>query len=296
MRIGFVGIGDMGSGMAVNLVKKCGCEVTVCDRSEERLSNMLSQGAKTTTQYSDLAAHDIIFLCLPDSDINNRICNGSNGLIAMMKKGQILIDCGTSRYEDTLKMAKDCAERGIGFLDAPISGHPHRAQSGELSIMCGGDKDLFEKILPLFKCCGNTIEYMGEAGSGQLTKLINQLLYNVSCAAVAEIMPMAVKLGLDPAQVTKVVNTGTGRSYASEYFLPKVLKGDFHGGLPMGQAYKDMKSIATIAAEKQIPLPVLAAANTTYQTALIKGHGIYGKGAMIKVYEELLGVEFREEN
>jgi len=191
-------------------------------------------------------------------------------------------------------MGKDCEARGVAFLDAPISGLPARASSGELTIMCGGEKADFDRALPLFECMGTTIVHMGAVGAGQLTKLMNQLLYNISCAAIAEIMPMAAKLGLDPVQMTKVVNTGTGRSHASEYFLPKILEGDFSGGLAMGTAYKDMKSIALLSAEEQIPLPVLSAADATYQTALQKGYGNFGKGAMIKVYEELLGVEFRK--
>ena len=293
MKIGFIGAGSMGRGMVRNLIKG-GYELIVCGRSEQRLNEFRSLGSDTSTRLSDAAAGEVVILCLLDSDINSEVCCGSDGLINSMSAGQILIDCGTSRYHDTIEMHKDCLDRGISFLDAPISGLPARAESGELTIMCGGELPVFERVLPILECMGSTVVYMGQPGSGQLTKLINQLLYNISCAAIAEILPMAAKLGLDPAKVAEVVNTGTARSHAGEFFIPKILKGDFDGGLPLEQAYKDMKSIAVLSAEEQIPLPVLSAAAATYQTALQKGLGGYGKGAMIKVYEELLGVEFRE--
>ena len=293
MKIGFIGAGSMGMGMVKNLARG-GHELIVCGRDEKKLSELRPLGINISTRPADAAKGEVVFLCLLNSDANDEVCYGSGGLIDTMSAGQVLVDCGTSRYHDSLKMYDDCLQRGISFIDAPISGLPERAQSGELTIMCGGDKPAFEQILPLLECMGSSVIYMGKAGSGQLVKLINQLFYNINCAAIAEILPMAVKLGLDPVQVAKVVNTGTARSHAGEFFIPKILKGDFNGGLPLAQAYKDMISISALSAKEQIPLPVLSAAAATYQTALQKGLGGYGKGAMIKIYEDLLGVEFRE--
>ena len=122
---------------------------------------------------------------------------------------------------------------------------------------------------------------MGGVGSGQLTKLINQLLFDINVAALAEILPMAVKMGLDPDLVGDVVNSGTGRSYASEFFIPRILKNSFSDGYPMKHAYKDLVSAAKISADLGIPLPVLGAATTTYQMALLKGFGDLDKGGMI---------------
>jgi 3-hydroxyisobutyrate dehydrogenase-like beta-hydroxyacid dehydrogenase len=294
MKIAFIGVGAMGEGMVKNLVKG-GHVLTVCKRSETGLDELRSLGVSVTTRPGDAAcAADVAILCLPDSDANSMVCYGPGGVLESMVPGTVLIDCGTSRYDDTIQLSKECQAKGIAFLDAPISGMPARAQSGELTMMCGGERAVFDRMRPMFACMGSTIVHMGPPGSGQLMKLINQLLYNISCAALAEILPMSVRLGLDPAQVAKVVNTGTGRSHASEYFLPLILEGDFNGGLSLARAYKDMKSAAMLAAGEQIPLPVLSAANATYQTALLRGHGALGKGAMMKVYEELLGVEFRK--
>ena len=128
----------------------------------------------------------------------------------------------------------------------------------------------------------------------QLTKMINNLLFDINCAALAEIMPVATKLGLDSETMANVVNSGTGRSYASEFFLPRILKNGFSAGYPMQDAYKDLVNGAEVGMNLGLPMPVLAAATATYQTALLKGHGAKDKGAMILVFEELLGVAFRE--
>ncbi len=134
---------------------------------------------------------------------------------------------------------------------------------------------------------------MGPTGSGQLTKLVNQLLFDVNAAALGEVLPMAAKMGLDPDLVAEVVNSGTGRSFASEFFIAHILRGHFSSGYPMKEAYKDLISGAKLSADLCIPMPVVAAATATYQAALLRGHGEEDKGAMVRVFEELLGVEFR---
>jgi 3-hydroxyisobutyrate dehydrogenase-like beta-hydroxyacid dehydrogenase len=162
--------------------------------------------------------------------------------------------------------------------------------------MFGGEKKVFDQVRIALEAMGNKIIHMGEVGSGQLTKLVNQLLFNISAAAIAEVLPMAAKMGLDPEKVTQVITTGTGRSFAAEFFTPLILEGRFDQGYPLKNAYKDMISAAEICAYQKIPLPLVQAATTTYQMALADGHGEEGKGAMIKVFERILGVKFRKEN
>lgn len=168
-----------------------------------------------------------------------------------------------------------------------------RAEQGTLTIMCGGAEADLAAVRPWLARMGNNILFMGPAGSGQLTKLINQLLFDIHCAALAEILPMSSRMGLDPVKVASVVNSGTGRSYASEFFLTRVLDNHFADGYPLRSAYKDLVSAAELGARHCIPMPVLAAATFTYQMALLRGHGASDKGAMIAVFEELLNVRFR---
>jgi 3-hydroxyisobutyrate dehydrogenase-like beta-hydroxyacid dehydrogenase len=191
-----------------------------------------------------------------------------------------------------MQIAGELEERGIAFLDAPVSGMEARAKDGTLTVMCGGKMEVFHVIKPYLEHIGEDILYMGKSGSGQLTKLINQLLFDINIAAVAEILPIAVKMGLEPEKVEKVVNSGTGKSYASEFFIPRILKRNFADGYPMRSAYKDLVSAAEITADLCIPTPVLSAAMGIFQTALLKGYGDLDKGGMIKVFEDLLGISF----
>lgn len=292
MKIGFIGLGQMGKPMAINLLKS-GAQVAVHSADTTAYQALRQSGANPVDRAVDLADADIVFLCLPHGDVVRDVLFGSGGLVARMRPGQTVVDTSTIAYNTTLEVATALRQAGIDFIDAPVSGMEARAVDGTLTVMCGGERSVFDRIEPLLKHMGNQILFMGPAGSGQLTKLINQLLFDINCAGLAEILPMAVKMGLDPDQVGAVINSGTGRSYASEFFVPRMLKNGFSSGYPMKHAYKDLVSAADLGARLCIPMPVLAAATATYQTALLKGHGERDKGAMLLPFEELLGVQFR---
>jgi len=278
--------------MAINMLKS-GARVTVSSASGKRHAELEGKGARATTDPAEIAQAGIVFLSLPGTDEVRDTLFGKRGIAALMKKGQIVVDTSTIDYSATLEMAATLEEKGIGFLDAPVSGMEARAIEGTLTTMCGGKAETLETVRPYLACVSNNILHMGAVGSGQLSKLINQLLFDINCAAIAEVLPMAVKLGIDPEKIGKIVNSGTGKSYASEFFIPRILKNHFSDGYPLKHAYKDLVSGATLGANLSVPMPVLAAATATYQMALLKGHGGLDKGAMIRVYEELLGVQFR---
>lgn len=292
MKLGFVGLGQMGRPIALNLLKS-GTQLVVSDRSDESFGAFRERGAAATTDVSELADADIIFLCLPNGKIVHEFLLGEDGLIRRLKPGQTVVDLSTITHTTTTAVASALNAGSIAFLDAPISGMQARAVDGTLTVMCGGERKVFYRVKPFLECIGNKILFMGPAGSGQLTKLINQLLFDINAAALAEILPMAVKLGLDPDLVGEVVNSGTGRSYASEFFVPRILQRHFSDGYPMAHAYKDLVSGAELGAHHCVPMPVLAAATATYQTALLKGHGQRDKGAMVQVFEDILGVQVR---
>ena len=292
MKLGFAGLGQMGKPIALNLLRS-GADLAVVNRSPAAFAEFEGRGASASTDVTTLAGADLVFLCLPDDDVVRATLFGEGGLAAHLRQGQIVVDLSTLTYAATTEIAARPAARGIGFLDAPISGMEARAVEGTLTVLCGGERDMFEAVLPYLRCIGTKILYMGPTGSGQLTKLVNQLLFDINAAALAEILPMAARMGLDPGLVGEVINSGTGRSYASEFFIPRILRGHFGDGYPMHHAYKDLVSGAELGARHGIPMPVLAAATATYQTALLRGHGDKDKGGMIRVYEELLGVEFR---
>jgi 3-hydroxyisobutyrate dehydrogenase-like beta-hydroxyacid dehydrogenase len=293
IRIGFIGLGQMGKWMAANL-RQAGFPLTILQRNSQAVRVLIEQGASAVASPAEMAAcSDWVFLCLPDAAVIEEILFGENGLVPNASSDLIVADCGTTDYMATLDFARRLSERGIRFVDAPVSGMEARAQDGTLTIMCGGPAETVDTVRPALEAMGSTIIHMGDTGSGQLAKLVNQLLFNVNLAALAELLPMAAKLGLDPELVAQVVTTGTGRSFAAEFFIPNILAGRFDRGYPLEHAYKDMISAAELSAQRQIPLPLVHAATTTYQMALLDGLGDLDKGAMIRVFERILGVEFR---
>ncbi|MCL1941670.1 MAG: NAD(P)-dependent oxidoreductase [Synergistaceae bacterium] len=292
-KIGFIGLGVMGGPMSLNMAKKGSEEVIVYDVSAEAVKKCAEQGLTAAASVADVSKGDVIFLSLPDSEVVEKVLFSPGGVYENLKAGQIVVDLSTIKYSTTIEIDKKIKEKGAKFLDAPVSGMAARAIDADLAVMCGGDEDVFEKIRPFFERIGTNVVYMGKVGSGQFTKLINQLLFDINVAGVAEVLPLAVKMGLDPEKIVSIVNSGTGRSFASEFFAPRALEGNFKDGYPLKEAYKDLVSASEISASLNLPLPVLNAATITYQMALLKGYGHQNKGSMIRVYEELFGVEFR---
>lgn len=293
-KVGFIGLGQMGKWMALNVLK-AGFDLTVYDISETAVKALTDAGAKAAQSPKEMANQvDWVFLSLPNTQVVEGVLFGPNGIAEGAKPGLIVVDLSTIGYMATLGFAERLAQRGVVFVDAPVSGMEARAKDGTLTVMFGGDEATFKTVYPVFQAIGNTIIHMGKIGCGQLAKLINQLLFNTACAAMAEILPMAVKLGLDPEKIAQVIVTGTGRSFAVEFFTPRIMENKFDEGYPLKHAYKDMISAAEISAHQKIPLPMVQAATTTYQMALAQGLGDEDKGAMIKVFERILGVEFRK--
>jgi 3-hydroxyisobutyrate dehydrogenase-like beta-hydroxyacid dehydrogenase len=293
-KIGFVGLGEMGKWMAIN-VAKAGFPLTVFDIRPEPVRELVEKGAASGEHPADVAKRsEYVMMSLPDTEVVERVLFGEKGLIHGLFPGSIVVDLSTIHYLATLRIEGELRAKGITFIDAPVSGMEARAKEGTLTVMIGGDPGAVEKIHPIFEAIGNNIINMGKSGNGQLTKLVNQLLFNISAAAMAEILPMAVKLGLDPEAVSRVVTTGTGSTFALQFFTPYILENNFKPGYPLISAYKDMESAAEISSQKKIPLPVFAAAMQTYQMALVQGLGNENKGAMIKVWEKILGVEVRK--
>lgn len=292
-RIGFIGLGQMGRWMAINL-QKAQFDLTVFDVNHDARAAVEEAGAASADSASALAEKsDRIFLSLPNSKVVEEVVLGNHGIIHGSKGEKIIIDCGTADYLWTKEFAGRVAGDGICFVDAPVTGMAQRARDADLTFMFGGPEDVLVEMRPAFEAMGSEIYHMGDVGGGQLAKMINNILFNIHLAALAEVLPMAVKLGLEPAKITQVINNGTGRSFASEAFLPNILENRFDHGYSLDQAYKDMIQASIISARNKIPIPMVHTALNTYQTALGMGFGQEDKGAMIKVFERLLDIKFR---
>ena len=286
MTWGFVGLGQMGLPMARRL--SAAVEVLCYDRAGRDFD-----GLRAVSSASELAGVEVLLTCLPDGKAVEDVLFGAGAIAASLPEGAVVVDTSTTAQGQAVRLGERLGACGIGFLDAPVSGMQKRAEEGTLTMMAGGDAATLERLRGPLSTMASRILHVGPVGAGQMAKLVNQLLFDINMAALAEILPIAAKLGLDPAQVGEIVNSGTGRSYASEFFVPNILQGVFDQGYPMQAAYKDLVAGAELTAEHGLPAPVLAAATATYQQALREGHGDKDKGAMILVFERLLDTQFR---
>jgi len=291
--VGFIGLGQMGKRMAINVLKK-GFSLRVYDLRQDAMDEVVNHGAKASQDLSELGKRcNRIIFSLPDASVVESVLFGAGDLNDTLSAGDIIIDCGTTSPLFTERTAAVLKEKCIDLIDAPVSGGESRAEKGTLTIMVGGDEDAYRTIYPLLEAMGETIVFLGGSGTGQLGKMTNNVLFNISCAAMAEMLPMATKLGLDPEKMCFVVRTGSGQSYGFDVFSDLVLDGNFKPGYPMQNAYKDMAHVMELADKYRLPLPVASAAMQTYKMALGKDLGGENKGAMIKVWEEVFGVSAR---
>jgi len=293
--IGFVGLGEMGSGMAANIIKG-GYPLVVFDINKEAVSQLQHLGATVAENFQTLAGTcDSIIFSLPNHVVVEKVLFGTEGLIQYLSSNHTIIDCGTTNPLATKDFYERFATKNISFIDAPVSGFPQRATEGTLTIMVGSaSEDDFTNIESLLKCMGTLVVRMGESGTGQLAKVINNVFYNIACATVAELLPLSVKMGLNTDKMVEIVSNSTGQSVAMNYFGPMILERNFKTGYAMENAYKDMESVIDVMKTYKIPLPVTMAAVSTYQMALNQELGKENKGAMIKVWEKVLGVTVKK--
>lgn len=293
--LGFIGLGEMGGGMALNLLK-AGFPLLAYDTCREALDRIARSGARTAENLASVAGiSERIVLMLPDTRVVEAVLFGDKGLKPRLKAGQVIIDCGTTHPDFTREASRILGDLGVHFLDAPCSGMSSRAADGTLTLMVGGDKGAFCAVEPLLNAMGSSVYYMGASGNGQLAKIVNNTLFNISCAALAEMLPLAVRLGLNPQKMCGAVMTGSGQSYGFDTFAPLILERNFEPGYPMANARKDVDAITGILEREGVRLPVVIAAADTFRAALDRGLGNLNKGGMTRVWEAVLGVEVRRD-
>lgn len=293
LRIGFIGLGQMGGGMALNLVNAA-VPLTVYDVDSTALLPLREAGAAVAEDPAALARHaDLVFLCLPFMDEVEQVLFAAGGLLAGAHESLQIVDTSTLNCKTMLSIARRVEEAGVGYSDCPISGMPKKARAGTLTMMFGGTDAAFAAAEPCLRIMGETIIHCGRLGSGQMMKAFNNVILDVNIAAFCEILPLAVKAGLDPGQLGEVVMTGSSRSFASEHFVPKILEGVFDGDFAMRDAYKDIVNVEDVAAREKASLPLMEAMHRIYREAMEMGFGEQPKSAMIKIYEARLGQQVR---
>ena len=283
----------MGRGMAANLTT-AGHNLYVYDKSASAMARFTDTNAICCQSLSEIAQTcSLIFLCLPSAKEVDDVLFGPNGLVENANAEISIIDTSTLERSEALQFHDQLANKGIQYADCPVSGLPARAREGRLTLMFGGSQMLFEQVSPILELLGKNIVYCGEVGSGQLMKAVNNIIYNINIVALCEILPLGVAAGISIDALEQVVTSASSRSFAGDHFIPRMLAREFEGDFPLAGAYKDILNMQKIATEKQALTPLMNAMISSYQNALADGLGYEPKSAIIKIYEKVLGVEFK---
>ncbi|EAC7033459.1 NAD(P)-dependent oxidoreductase [Listeria monocytogenes] len=283
-KIGFVGTGVMGSSMAGHLLE-AGYEVLVYTRTKTKAEDLLEKGALWIKTPGELANKvDILISMVGYPKDVEELYLGENGFLENLAVGTVAIDMTTSSPALAKKMAEFGREKGIGVLDAPVSGGDIGAKNGTLAIMVGGSEDVFLKVKPIFDILGSSVILQGDAGAGQHTKMVNQIAIASNMIGVTEAIIYAEAAGLNPSSVLDSISGGTAGSWSLANLIPRVLKDDFSPGFFIKHFIKDMGIAISEAKQMGLELPGLTLAEKMYQTLAEQGLSEEGTQALIKYY------------
>lgn len=295
MKVGFIGIGNMGKPMAENLLK-AGYEVNVYDLVKAPVEEMEAKGAIACETNTELASKsDIVFTSLPNGKIVESVMTGPNGVIGACKEGTVIIDMSSVAPSTTEQMAKIAAKQGVAYVDAPVSGGTAGAKAGTLTIMVGADDETFEKIKPVLEVVGKNIYPMGKTGLGDAMKIVNNLLLGCNMAVLAEALVLGVKCGLKPEVMKEIISVSSGGSYALNAKLEKFIMNDnFEGGFAMALQHKDLGLALEAGKDVASPLPITGLATQIYEFGIAEGLSREDMSAVVKVYESMTGAKVRK--
>lgn len=294
-KVGFIGVGNMGRSMALNLLER-DFGVVVYDMNAAAVEPLREQGAATATSPAEVAAAvERTVSMVATTAQAEEVIAGESGLIHGASAGHIVLSMSTIDPLAARRLHDLLATRDIAMLDAPVSGGTVRAASGGLSIMVGGDRTVFEACRDIFEAVGTNIFYIGPSGQGLAMKLVNNMLVQTQLVAICEALVVGVKAGLDPQAIYDVVRVSTGTSYGFETRVPRILAGDFTPGGTVDISYKDQELETAFA--KQLGVPVLLAnvSQQVFQMARAMGLNHEDHAAVIKVLEQFAGVRVRKE-
>lgn len=288
-RIGFIGLGIMGRGMAANLLR-AGFGVTVWNRTAERMAPLLEMGATAGQHPADVAAQsDIIITCVSDTPDVQAVVLGEDGMAQGVQPGALLVDCSTISPQATKEMAAQLAEQGVHWLDAPVSGGSEGAANGTLSIMVGGEAAQFARALPVLQAMGRTITHVGPTGAGQTVKLVNQILVVVTMLGVGEALLFAEAGGLDLEKTLTAVSGGAAGSWSLSNRGPQMINRDWRPGFTIDLQQKDLRLVLEAADQFGAPALGTSLVFQLYRTLQQQGLGSEGNHAIVKALENLAG-------
>lgn len=293
-KVGFIGLGIMGRGMVLNLLKN-GIDVCVWNRTASKADEMVAAGATVATSPADIAAKsDLIFVCVSDTADVEAVVLGENGVIHAAKEGSLVIDHSTISPQATREIAAQLNAKGIHMLDAPISGGSEGAAKGTLSIMIGGDAEQIERVRPHLEAMGKTITHVGEQGAGQSVKLVNQILVAGTMVSMGEAMLFAQASGLDLQKTLEAVSGGAAGSWTLTNRGPQVAVRDWRPGFSIDLQQKDLRLVLEAADQVGVPALATSLSFNLYRTLQKLGLGGEGNHAIVKAMENMVDIKVGE--
>ncbi len=289
-KVGFIGLGIMGRPMALNL-RKAGHTLWVHGRRASSMQPLIEAGATACTSPEEVAANvDVAFVMVSDTPDVEQVILGDKGVIHRSRPGTVVVDMSTISPAATRHMAKELAARRVDMLDAPVSGGEVGAVNATLSIMAGGKKDVFEKVLPLFQAMGKNIVHVGENGAGQVAKACNQIVVALTIEAVSEALTFARKNGVDAAKVRAALMGGFAGSKILEVHGQRMLDNDFKPGFKVKLHQKDLRIVMEDAGKLGLALPGAALVAQHLNALMGAGDGELDSAAIVKAVERLSSV------
>lgn len=296
MKIGFIGVGIMGKPMAKNLIK-AGYNLVIFDINKEPVKELVGLGAEEGFSPKDVAERtDVIITMLPDSPQVKEVILGEDGVLEGAKKGSLIIDMSSINPSVSREIAKKAEEKGIDFLDAPVSGGEPKAIDGTLSIMVGGKKEVLDRCYDILSKMGTSITLCGDVGTGNITKLANQIIVALNIAAMSEALVLATKAGVDPEVVYKAIRGGLAGSVVLDAKVPKILARDFTPGFKIDLHIKDLNNAMATAREFGTPLFLTSQVIEILQSLKIDGKELSDHSAIVQFYEKLVKIEVKKKD
>jgi len=291
MRIGFIGIGNMGTPMSLNILK-AGHQLTVWNRTASRVRPVVDAGATQATSPAEVAARsEVTLVCVSLPEDVRAVVAGPGGALEGVNRGSIIADHSTVDPATTKALAAQASERGVDYLDAPVSGGTHGAAAGTLTIMVGGDEHAFERAKPVFEATGKNIHYVGPSGSGDVIKLVNQMLAAINVAGIAEAFVLGVKAGAKPEVMYDIIKTSTGGSRMLDADLvSRFIPGNFEPGFALDLMHKDIRLANDLGRELKQRLLLTSVVQQILQEGQAAGLGSDHYSVIVKVLERLAGV------
>jgi 2-hydroxy-3-oxopropionate reductase len=294
MKIAFVGLGIMGKHMARNLIT-AGHELTVYDIVPAAVAGLAQAGAAPAASASAAAAaSELTITMLPDGPEVQAAILGPGGVLEGAKAGSAIVDMSSISPLVAQQVGAACAPRGVGFLDAPVSGGEPKAADGTLAIMVGGDGDLFERMLDVFGVLGASATLTGPVGAGNVTKLANQIMVACNIAAMGEALVLATKAGLDPEVVFNAVKGGLAGSTVLNAKAPMVINRNFKPGFRIRLHQKDLRNALLAAESMKVPLPLTSLVQQGLMSLMNNGSGDLDHAAIVTWIEQRSGCEVRK--